>query len=103
MEIKVTKPAINWFKQEFSEAEEPVPIRFYGRYGGCGSLQSGFSLGMSQTEPTEPAVVYEEGGFLFFIEEQDSWYFKDQLVRVKYSRKKDEIEFEYEQQANREL
>lgn len=97
MNVEVTKPAINWFKEEFGEGTSLIPIRLYGRYGGCGSLQSGFSLGMSQTEPVEPMLQKEVDGFLFFVEEQDLWYFNDHSVKIKYSRKHDEIEFVYDE------
>ncbi|WP_054710683.1 HesB/YadR/YfhF family protein [Bacillus sp. JCM 19041] len=96
MNIHITKPALAWFKEEFEKGESMVPIRLFGRYGGCGSLQSGFSLGISQTEPLQPVAIKEEEGFRFFIEEQDSWYFDHHNVKIKYSRKLDEIQFEYE-------
>ncbi|WP_078390958.1 HesB/YadR/YfhF family protein [Shouchella patagoniensis] len=96
MNIYITKPALAWFKEEFETGDNLVPIRLFGRYGGCGSLQSGFSLGISQAEPLHPVTIKEEEGFRFFVEEQDSWYFDQHDVKIKYSRKLDEIQFEYE-------
>ncbi|WP_059103467.1 HesB/YadR/YfhF family protein [Shouchella shacheensis] len=95
MEIEVTKPALRWFKEEFGEEDEKVSIRFFGRYGGCGSLQSGFSIGMEMQEPEKPVAVKEMDGFMFFIEKQDLWYFNNHSVKIKYSRTNDEIEFDY--------
>lgn len=97
MHIEITKPAMAWFKEEFAQGEELTPIRLFGRYGGCGNLQSGFSMGISQTEPVNPKAIQEEEGFCFFIEEQDMWYFNHHSVKIKYSRKNEEIEFEYEE------
>ncbi|MCM2674620.1 HesB/YadR/YfhF family protein [Alkalicoccobacillus plakortidis] len=93
MNIEVTKPAVKWFKEEFNESEHKH-IRFFARYGGCGSFQSGFSLGISQEEPENPLAKIEVDNFIFFVEEKDAWYFGQHDLKVKYSRTHDEIEFE---------
>ncbi|BAB05971.1 HesB/YadR/YfhF family protein [Halalkalibacterium halodurans] len=95
MNIQITKPALQWFKDEFG-LEGGENIRFYARYGGCGSIQSGFSLGISQETPKEIGAKSEVDGVTFYIENEDLWYFKDLDLKVKYSRKYDEIEFVYE-------
>lgn len=43
MEIKLSKEAIGWFKQEM-EAESGDYIRFYARYGGLHHFTRGFHL-----------------------------------------------------------
>ncbi|MBP3952930.1 HesB/YadR/YfhF family protein [Bacillus suaedae] len=96
MNIQITKPALQWFKDEFNLKGEGEYIRFFARYGGCGSIQSGFSLGISQESPSVVGTQVEEDGTIFFIEEKDLWYFKNQNLKVKYSRKNEEIEFVYE-------
>lgn len=96
LNIQITKPALQWFKDEFNLKGEGEYIRFFARYGGCGSIQSGFSLGISQESPSIVGTQVEEDGTIFFIEEKDLWYFKNQNLKVKYSRKNEEIEFVYE-------
>ncbi|SDB82512.1 Uncharacterized protein YneR [Pelagirhabdus alkalitolerans] len=93
MEITFTQPAIKWFKNEM-DLEEGDYLRFFVRYGGHSSIQPGFSLGISmQDEPYEPLAKREIDGIIFFIEKKDQWYFKNNRLHVKYSRKRDEIEF----------
>ena len=99
MNIHVTKPALQWFKEELDLKGEGEYIRFFARYGGCGSIQSGFSLGISQEQPLIIGAKEEAEGITFYIEENDLWYFKGHDLKVKYSRKNDEIEFVYEEQA----
>lgn len=91
--IEITKPALRWFKEQFDGSEHKT-IRFFARYGGCGSFQSGFSLGISQEQPDQPLAEVTIEDFRFFVEEQDAWYFNQHDLKVKYSRTNDEIEFE---------
>ncbi|MDV2683900.1 HesB/YadR/YfhF family protein [Alkalihalophilus lindianensis] len=100
MDIQITKPALTWFKEEFNLKGEGEFIRFFARYGGCGNIQSGFSLGISQDPPDKIGSKAELDGITFFIEEKDLWYFKHLDLKVKYSRKLDEIEFVYEEQQS---
>ncbi|TSB45146.1 HesB/YadR/YfhF family protein [Alkalicoccobacillus porphyridii] len=93
MNIEVTKPAARWFKEQF-EGNGNKTIRFFARYGGCGSFQSGFSLGISQEKPEQPLASVSIDDFTFFVEEKDAWYFNQHDLKVKYSRNHDEIEFE---------
>jgi uncharacterized protein YneR len=101
LNIQVTKPAIQWFKDEFGIKDEGEYIRFFARYGGCGSIQSGFSLGISheQEKPETMGVQEVTDGLTFYIAEEDIWYFKGYNLKVKYSRKNNEIEFVYEEQS----
>ncbi|WP_078554145.1 HesB/YadR/YfhF family protein [Bacillus alkalicellulosilyticus] len=92
MEIEVTKPAFQWFKEEF-DLDEDDYMRLFVRYGGCGDIQKGFSLGLVKEFPKHKAVDTDVEGVTFYIEEEDLWYFKNQNVKIKYSRKKEEIEF----------
>ncbi|TLS37448.1 HesB/YadR/YfhF family protein [Pseudalkalibacillus caeni] len=92
MDIKVTQPALNWFKNEM-DAEEGDSIRFFVRYGGYSTVQEGFSLGVNKEKPEEIAASETVDGIEFFVEEKDLWYFKDGNLTVKFSRKQDEISF----------
>ncbi|WP_100404200.1 HesB/YadR/YfhF family protein [Bacillus solitudinis] len=97
MNIQVTKPALTWFREQFSLNGENEYIRFFARYGGCASIQNGFSLGINQDTPATIGALEEVDGIKFFVEEEDLWFFKDYNLKVKYSRKTDEIEFIYEE------
>ena len=87
MDIQITKPALKWFIDELDLKGDNEYIRFFARYGGCGSHQSGFSLGINQEDPTKIGAKLEVEGITFYIEENDLWYFKGHDLKVKYSRK----------------
>ncbi|MCZ0704374.1 uncharacterized protein YneR [Natronobacillus azotifigens] len=92
MEISITQPAFKWLTEEM-DVTNGDSIRFFVRYGGQGA-QSGFSLGLSRNDvPFEPYSKTEMNGITFFVEKKDAWYFDERDLQVKYSRKKDEIEF----------
>ncbi|MBM7098052.1 HesB/YadR/YfhF family protein [Bacillus sp. H-16] len=92
MEIKITQPAIRWFHDEF-DLTEGDSVRIHVRYGGCGSVQTGFSLGLGKEKIDEPGALFEKDGITYGIEAKDLWYFEDKNLTVKYSRKFDEIQF----------
>lgn len=93
MEISITQPAMNWLINEL-DLNEGDFIRFFVRYGGHGGVQAGFSLGMTTNDrPFEPLATLEQSGITFFVEKKDDWYFENRNLQIKYSRKKDEIEF----------
>ncbi|WP_227936088.1 HesB/YadR/YfhF family protein [Alkalihalobacillus deserti] len=100
MNIQITKPAIQWFKDELNLKGEGEYVRFFARYGGCGSIQSGFSLGITHETETPFSIGAKEEveGLIFVIAEEDIWYFKGYDLKVKYSRRNEEIEFVYEEQ-----
>ncbi len=98
MNIQVTLPALSWFKEEFDLDNEGNYIRFFARYGGNSTIQSGFSLGVNQESPNQIGVKFEADGITFFIEENDLWYFKGYDLEVTFSKEKDELEFIYHEQ-----
>ncbi|WP_221564691.1 HesB/YadR/YfhF family protein [Alkalihalobacillus sp. TS-13] len=94
MEFTITQPAVQWFIKEL-DLSEGDNIRFFARVGGCSTVQSGYSLGISKEEPVEAGETFESDGITFFIENKDLWYFKDHDLKIKYSRKYDEISYDY--------
>jgi len=94
MQISVTKPASNWFVQEM-DLEPGSAVRFYVRYGGFGGIKEGFSLGISAEMPNDPIASEEVQGITYFVERSDAWYFEGVDLNVKYSRKWDDIQYEY--------
>ncbi|GAA0371145.1 HesB/YadR/YfhF family protein [Bacillus horti] len=98
MEIKVTQPALHWFQREM-DVKEKDAVRFFARYGGCSTVQSGFSIGVNKESPKEIGAQDTVGDVLFFIEKNDLWYFDGKNLTVKYNQKLDEIEYVYEEQS----
>ncbi|WCK54420.1 HesB/YadR/YfhF family protein [Aneurinibacillus sp. Ricciae_BoGa-3] len=95
MKISIKKTAMEWFKNELG-ATEGSSCRFFVRYGGCSTVQSGFSLGVSLEEPQVVGSSVHEEGILFFIEKEDLWYFDGNDLIVDYDDARDELNFEYE-------
>lgn len=95
MELTITLDALAWFKQEMNIKPEDS-IRFFVRYGGCGGIQQGFSLGMAFDHPQEPSIELKIDGVTFYIEESDMWYFdKDQLI-VDFDSENEDLLFRYQ-------
>lgn len=94
MNITMTQPAFKWFLEEMN-LEKNDAVRFYVRYGGSPQLIAGFSIGIEVSAPSTPVTQMEKDGITFFIEQKDAWYFKDHSLHIKFSRKINEIEFEY--------
>jgi uncharacterized protein YneR len=95
VKISVKKTAIDWFKNELG-ATEGSSCRFFVRYGGCSTVQSGFSLGVSLEAPDVIGTSVNEEGIQFFIEKEDLWYFDGNDLIVDYNAARDELDFAYE-------
>ncbi|AGT31895.1 HesB/YadR/YfhF family protein [Geobacillus genomosp. 3] len=93
MNIIVTKKAFDWYKRELG-LKPGDAIRFFARYGGCSTVQKGFSLGMVKDEPAdEPAAQTTVDGVTFFVEDGDQWYFDGHDLTVDLDEKGDEPVF----------
>lgn len=95
MKIQISKDAAAWYKQELGLKNGDY-VRFFARYGGCSTVQSGFSLGISNEEPTDIGVKVIEDGITFYIEEKDLWYFDDHDLMIEYQVKYEEPVISYE-------
>jgi uncharacterized protein YneR len=96
MNIHINDDAAQWYKDELS-LEKGDHLRFFARYGGCSTVQQGFSLGVANEEPVNAGAVTEKNGILFFIEEKDLWFFNDQNLYVEMNHKANEPVFKYEE------
>ncbi|WP_407269475.1 HesB/YadR/YfhF family protein [Radiobacillus sp. PE A8.2] len=96
MAITITQPAAKWYIDEM-DLQEGDYVRFFVRYGGSGGIVSGFSLGISNDEPSNPAMQVTEQGVTFYVENSDLWYFDGMNFHIKYKRKYGEIEYEFEE------
>jgi uncharacterized protein YneR len=94
MRLTIEEQAANWYKDELHLKQGDF-IRFFVRYGGYGTVQAGFSLGVIKDVPEEIGISDESGGITFFVEEKDLWYFDEHSLHVKYNEKHAEPEFHY--------
>ncbi|WP_445614154.1 HesB/YadR/YfhF family protein [Geobacillus sp. YF-1] len=93
MNIVITKKAFDWYKRELG-LKPGDAIRFFARYGGCGTVQKGFSLGMAKDEPAgEPAAQTTIDGVTFFVDDSDHWYFDGRDLTIDLDETGDEPVF----------
>lgn len=92
VKILITEEAFQWFKDEF-DLEKDDYMRIFVRYGGCGSFQQGFSLGVIKDSPKQAATTLLVNGVTFFVEEEDLWYFENKNIKLDFNKAMKEIEF----------
>ncbi|MEC5186442.1 HesB/YadR/YfhF family protein [Geobacillus thermodenitrificans] len=93
MNITITKKAFDWYKRELG-LKPGDAIRLFARYGGCSTVQKGFSLGIAKDEPAgEPAAQTTVDGVTFFVEDSDQWYFDGHDLTIDLDEKGDEPVF----------
>jgi uncharacterized protein YneR len=95
MNIVISEQAAEWYKNEMNLTNGDF-VRFFARYGGCSTVQSGFSLGINSEQPNNAGVSVEKDGITYYIEESDIWYFDGKDLNVTFNEKAEEPEFHYE-------
>ena len=95
MKMTMSPSALDWYKNEL-DLENGDQIRFHIRYGGCSTVQKGFSLGIVQEDPDMPAAIIEKDGLTFFVEEKDEWYFDGHDLHITLDEELNEPKFSYE-------
>jgi uncharacterized protein YneR len=95
MKLTITDPAGEWFRQEM-HVEAGEAVRFFVRYGGHGTVQSGYSLGIEKEKPRNSGLHTVKEGITFFIEQEDLWYFDNKDLLVDYDANNEEILFKVE-------
>lgn len=95
MNIQISTEAVNWYKSEMSLKKGDY-VRFFARYGGCSTVQQGFSLGVSNEEPHDVGVQTTIDDIHFFIEEKDLWYFDNHNLKIDYNSDLGEPQFFYQ-------
>jgi len=95
MIIQVSSEAAAWYKEELA-LNDGDSVRFFVHYGGCSTVQSGFSLGISIEEPMDTGVSTEKDGITFYIESKDLWYFDNHDLMIDFNREVNEPVFNYE-------
>ncbi|MBA2875472.1 HesB/YadR/YfhF family protein [Thermaerobacillus caldiproteolyticus] len=92
MEIVIKPKAFEWYKEEL-DLHEGDFVRFFARYGGCGTVQKGFSLGITKETPIHPKAQTTVDGVTFFIEDNDIWYFDNHDLIVDFNEQANEPVF----------
>lgn len=75
MKVTVTPKVLEWFKKEIV-LDKDQGIRFFGKVYGSTQVHEGFSVGMSVDHPERVMFQDEIGGILFFVDENDDWFFR---------------------------
>jgi uncharacterized protein YneR len=94
LNIQINSLAAAWYKEEL-DLKNGDFVRFFVRYGGCSTVQSGFSLGVSKEEPIDISVKTDMDGFTFYIEEKDVWYFDENDLIIDFQVDLQEPVFRY--------
>lgn len=94
MKLVISDQALKWFQEEMG-IKKGDSVRFYVRYGGSSPVQNAFSLGISvQDKPNQIGVCEERDGILFYVEDDELWYFHDHHLFVDLDDHRD-IAFRY--------
>lgn len=94
MQIFISDEATQWYQSELN-LQKGDQVRFFARYGGVSTVQNGFSLGIQLDEPFTIGAKVEKNQILYFIEENDLWYFDQHDLYVNYNPKLDEPEYTF--------
>ncbi|MEH6941747.1 HesB/YadR/YfhF family protein [Bacillus sp. JJ722] len=95
MNIHISDEAAQWYEREL-DLSKGDNVRFFARYGGVSTVQSGFSLGIQIEEPMTIGSSIEKNNIQYYIEERDLWYFDGRDLYVNYNAKQDEPEYSVE-------
>ncbi len=84
MKVTITPKVLAWFKEEIKLGANQG-VRFFGKVYGKTQVHEGFSVGMSVDSPENPLFAEVIDGVLFFIEENDEWFFKGYDLTIDYN------------------
>ena len=94
MDIYMSDEAAKWYEEELG-LENGDSVRFYVRYGGNSTIQSGFSLGVQIEKPESAGSSLAKNGITYLIEENDMWYFDSHDLYISMDKALDEPSFDY--------
>lgn len=81
MKITLSEDAVKWYEQELA-LQKGDHVRFFIRYGGNSTIQTGFSLGIQIEEPISAGAAITINGINYFVEEADLWYFDSKNLHI---------------------
>ncbi|KKK38492.1 hypothetical protein WQ57_07750 [Mesobacillus campisalis] len=88
--ITIDQNAYKWFEAEF-QTQKPFFIRLYPQYAGFGEKNKGYSLAFSLENPNIAATKQEINGITFYVESNDTWFFDETDVDIKFCDNKHEV------------
>lgn len=91
----MSEKAFEWYKNELN-LESGDHIKFHVRYGGCSTVQKGFSLGIIKEDPDQPIAQIVKDGITFFVEDKEAWYFDGHDLHIEFNDDLNEPTFDYE-------
>ncbi|KAB2329742.1 hypothetical protein F7731_21600 [Cytobacillus depressus] len=94
MKIHISNKAAAWFEEEMFLNKGDY-VRFFARYGGCSTVQQGFSLGIAKDEPVIAGAETIKNGITYYIEEKDLWYFDNHDLHVEFNEMAKEPDYKY--------
>lgn len=87
MEIIVKPKAAAWYQEEVG-IKPGFGIRFKAKIYANSPINEGFGLAFDTDEPVQPiSQTTTENGILFFVEENDEWFFNGHDLMVDYNEK----------------
>lgn len=95
MKIIVSPEAAAWYQEEVG-IKEGFGIRFKSKIYADSPIMEGFGLAFDTDEPFKPiAETRTENGILFFVEENDEWFFNGHDLQVDLDNKRQEPTYSY--------
>jgi uncharacterized protein YneR len=95
MKLMVTEQAFDWLKRELN-LQAGDSVRLFVRYGGCGGVHAGFSLGIHKEKHKKCGLEHTLHNIRFFMEQEDVWYLDGRDLIVDYDPETDEIRYRIE-------
>jgi len=94
MKITLSDDVAKWYEQELALKKGDY-VRFFVRYGGNSTIQTGFSLGVQIDEPISVGTAITLNGINYYIEETDLWYFDSKELYIQMDQALNEPVFSY--------
>lgn len=99
MKIVIDASAAKWMTQALN-LREGDSVRFTIRYGGHSSFQPGFSIGLSVEPPQNIAASQDADGVLYYVRDEDLWYFDGHDLHVEYLNDEDGVDYKVDESRN---
>ncbi|GKU76149.1 HesB/YadR/YfhF family protein [Paenibacillus sp. L3-i20] len=90
MNLVVEEAAARWYREQMGLVDGDN-LRIFVRLGGCGSIHSGLSLGITKDEPRSPGLNHTIEGINFYMEDDNLWYVENKELRISFDEKVEEI------------
>ncbi|UUX34049.1 HesB/YadR/YfhF family protein [Fundicoccus culcitae] len=93
--LEVSNEAADWFKEEVG-IPEGSGIRIKAKIYASSPINQGFGIAVDSEVPSKPIVKFEApNGILFFIEDNDSWFFDGYGLKVELDKDLNEPKYIY--------